>query len=502
MCQGTCAACPTGNGASTFQCAQAQCVVATCAAGYARCAAGCCAWSSHDLPVALDGATAVVDHAGALHVGGLLYTTLSNGSRNVPTHLYRNGANWTSETINTVGVQGRVFMSVAPNGVLYAGYNPPQGDGYGPGFGYARRENGAWVADTYNSSSLSVGLWTWFNVVSDTQFDYVAADAWDYSLQEHNFTKSGVQTGYLEGWGGYVGGDERVTSTSSRYDYGRLGSFRSAIASYKNAPAVLFNELEGQPQLRLKALNVFIPLNPSSAATGTAALLAQPDGSLLVAACVYREGVYAGTVPVMSQGTPDISWTLVEAGACASDAMALVRTGSGAVGLFYGRDGALQYAHPAGNGWTVETIQAETASDLAVAASETSFHVVSSQRVFEFNTSGGNSCVPQCTGRACGTDGCGGSCGNCNSGNTCTADGQCNGGSSSSSGGSSSGGFTDMQLNCQANYIGKGDGCDCGCGVFDPDCATHGASSCEYCYCSVDQSCSTIVTDTNSSCGP
>ena len=37
------------------------------------------------------------------------------------------------------------------------------------------------------------------------------------------------------------------------------------------------------------------------------------------------------------------------------------------------------------------------------------------------------SCTPDCTGKACGDDGCGGSCGSCPSGQTCTADGQCQG---------------------------------------------------------------------------
>ncbi len=34
-------------------------------------------------------------------------------------------------------------------------------------------------------------------------------------------------------------------------------------------------------------------------------------------------------------------------------------------------------------------------------------------------------CVPLCQGRQCGDDGCGGSCGNCDSGKTCTENGQC-----------------------------------------------------------------------------
>ncbi len=37
----------------------------------------------------------------------------------------------------------------------------------------------------------------------------------------------------------------------------------------------------------------------------------------------------------------------------------------------------------------------------------------------------GNACVPNCIGRQCGSDGCGGSCGDCSKDDTCTADGQC-----------------------------------------------------------------------------
>ena len=38
---------------------------------------------------------------------------------------------------------------------------------------------------------------------------------------------------------------------------------------------------------------------------------------------------------------------------------------------------------------------------------------------------GDSTCEPDCAGRECGSDGCGGSCGTCNSGYDCTASGQC-----------------------------------------------------------------------------
>jgi hypothetical protein len=34
-------------------------------------------------------------------------------------------------------------------------------------------------------------------------------------------------------------------------------------------------------------------------------------------------------------------------------------------------------------------------------------------------------CVPSCNGKACGADGCGGSCGSCANGQTCDGSGQC-----------------------------------------------------------------------------
>jgi hypothetical protein len=40
----------------------------------------------------------------------------------------------------------------------------------------------------------------------------------------------------------------------------------------------------------------------------------------------------------------------------------------------------------------------------------------------------GGGCTPLCTGKQCGDDGCGGSCGSCASGQTCDGSGQCSGG--------------------------------------------------------------------------
>jgi hypothetical protein len=35
--------------------------------------------------------------------------------------------------------------------------------------------------------------------------------------------------------------------------------------------------------------------------------------------------------------------------------------------------------------------------------------------------------------------------------------------------------------NCSSTFYGSGDGCDCGCGILDPDCDTSGVESCVYC---------------------
>lgn len=67
---------------------------------------------------------------------------------------------------------------------------------------------------------------------------------------------------------------------------------------------------------------------------------------------------------------------------------------------------------------------------------------------------GGTTCTPQCTGKECGDDGCGGSCGTCSGGETCGG-GTCSGGGSG--GGSGSGGScahpicstgVDLQASC------------------------------------------------------
>ncbi|HEY3356771.1 MAG TPA: hypothetical protein VGQ83_26205 [Polyangia bacterium] len=51
-------------------------------------------------------------------------------------------------------------------------------------------------------------------------------------------------------------------------------------------------------------------------------------------------------------------------------------------------------------------------------------------------------CTPSCTGRVCGGNGCGGSCGACDGGQTCDATGQCTGGSTSV-----------MAVNCTVPYV-------------------------------------------------
>ena len=44
---------------------------------------------------------------------------------------------------------------------------------------------------------------------------------------------------------------------------------------------------------------------------------------------------------------------------------------------------------------------------------------------------------------------------------------------------------------CPAQYYGATDGCDCGCGILDPDCATATIDACQYCNDS--GSCSTVA---------
>ena len=42
----------------------------------------------------------------------------------------------------------------------------------------------------------------------------------------------------------------------------------------------------------------------------------------------------------------------------------------------------------------------------------------------------------------------------------------------------------DLQIDdwtCPSGYYGLGDGCDCGCGVFDPDCQNDSSNACDYC---------------------
>lgn len=66
-------------------------------------------------------------------------------------------------------------------------------------------------------------------------------------------------------------------------------------------------------------------------------------------------------------------------------------------------------------------------------------------------------CVPDCNNRACGDDGCGGSCGTCAAGLTCFDE---------------VGGCAPAEWICEPGLYNSGAGgdCDCGCGAPDPDC--------------------------------
>lgn len=63
------------------------------------------------------------------------------------------------------------------------------------------------------------------------------------------------------------------------------------------------------------------------------------------------------------------------------------------------------------------------------------------------------------------------------------------------------GGKVPDEWTCDNSYYGAGDGCDCGCGVVDPDCADATAASCDYCIggCSVN-GCDDIDPNDNAVC--
>ena len=84
------------------------------------------------------------------------------------------------------------------------------------------------------------------------------------------------------------------------------------------------------------------------------------------------------------------------------------------------------------------------------------------------------------------------------SGGTSSSSSSGGGGTSSSSSSSSSGGPSERQLDCQNSYLGIGDGCDCGCGVFDSDCTSTDISACQFCYCTDDEAtCSEAIQSSN-----
>ena len=75
---------------------------------------------------------------------------------------------------------------------------------------------------------------------------------------------------------------------------------------------------------------------------------------------------------------------------------------------------------------------------------------------------GESACTPNCSGRECGTDGCGGSCGTCTGVEECGANGIC-----------APAGIPPAWT-CSDSYYHASDGCDCECGAYDPDCGVSG----------------------------
>ncbi len=123
-------------------------------------------------------------------------------------------------------------------------------------------------------------------------------------------------------------------------------------------------------------------------------------------------------------------------------------------------------------------------------------------------------CTPDCTGRSCGDDGCGGSCGGCTGGLTCNASGTCAcagmtcGGSCVDTSSDESncgacgttcdvgdaciGGTCRCSPSCTGKVCGD-DGCGGSCGICSSDRACDGSGQCE---CATGTSCRGACTDT------
>lgn len=97
-------------------------------------------------------------------------------------------------------------------------------------------------------------------------------------------------------------------------------------------------------------------------------------------------------------------------------------------------------------------------------------------------------CVPDCKGKDCGHDGCGGPCGECGPGGECKSDGRCcypdcNGKDCGSDGCGGQCGFCHMVENCKNGHCVHYYGCKTTITPGCPDCA------CEQCVCEKDPAC-------------
>jgi hypothetical protein len=76
-----------------------------------------------------------------------------------------------------------------------------------------------------------------------------------------------------------------------------------------------------------------------------------------------------------------------------------------------------------GTSYTFSGLTCNTTYSLEVEATDAAGNV--SQRASLSAATAACPCIPNCSGKVCGSDGCGGSCGSCSSGQSCNASGQC-----------------------------------------------------------------------------
>lgn len=450
-CGGVCLQCPADSQVSAWRCVNNACAAASCIEFHTPCGSNCCAWSHQVIHNYSDTYTAHedmdVDNSDVAHVvvsepGTVWYGASDNNfaMSAVPLNITMDTEYYTLRPDNEAHVAIQASSSVYI--VRSYRYTHHFTDPYPGSRGYESLAKYKKVGQDFEKQSGGYSASGVYDLVADhsgSGLNYAAAlivfD--DYVVMAHKTTGSSYDDERIES--NTSDSSQLVATTSAgstqhtAYVFG--GSIRySAYTTYSEQPTTV--------------------VSPSSSVDSLS--IAVYGGQVHIAYATYSEAFY-----VVGSGE---SWTEQSLGEMSN--VVIMVTGDGVVQVV-GEDGTgrIVRAEKSGAGFTTKVLLSAPSTvhlDLKQAelSSSGTLHLLlsrweSSSQLQHASIAAADIAGNEPQGPDGGVSGDGGSSTEPNA----------------------------SQLNCQQNYLGVGDGCDCGCLMADSDCSGSAADNCQYCYC-------------------